>query len=260
MHRRPDAGTPRPADWPGGDGGPTLRGMSTLTRSFRRGGRPAAICLLGGSLLLAVGGCAGNERASDSAAAARAEVEQLADWLEGSFSSQAQAQSDPSYFDIRLRMGRIWAERTDGPWLYVEQARADMPDRPYRQRVYRLSRRSDGRLLSAIYTLPEPVSRFAGALDQDGAAIFATVSPEQLTLLDGCTVVLTWDAAARRYIGGTEGQGCASTREGARYTTSQIELAEGVLVSWDRGFDDAGQQVWGATAGGYRFERIQPGR
>jgi hypothetical protein len=188
-------------------------------------------------------------------------VEQLADWLEGSFSSRAQAEADPSYFDIRLRMERIWTDRTDGPWLYVEQARADLLDRPYRQRVYRLSRREDGRLLSAIYTLPEPVSRFAGALDRDdGAAIFASLSPDQLTLLDGCTVVLTWDATARRFIGGTEGQGCASTREGARYTTSQIELAEGVLVSWDRGFDETGRQVWGATAGGYRFDRVDSSR
>lgn len=233
--------------------------MKTLIRSSCRGGRPAAVCLLWACLVVALGGCAGQARSSGGAAA-RAEVARLADWLEGSFSSQAQAQSDPSYFDIRLRMGRIWTDRTDGPWLYVEQARADLLDRPYRQRIYRLSRREDGRLLSAIYTLPEPVSRFAGALDQDAAEVFATLNPEQLTLLDGCTVVLTWDATARRFIGGTEGQGCASTREGARYTTSQIELAEGVLVSWDRGFDAEGRQVWGATAGGYRFDRVDSSR
>lgn len=228
--------------------------MNTLSRSIRRVGRRAAELLLASSMIAMLGGCAGGQHASESAAP-QAEVAQLADWLEGSFSSQAQAQADPSYFDIRLRMGRIWTDRADGPWLYVEQARADLLDRPYRQRVYRLSRREDGRLLSAIYTLPEPVSRFTGALDGDGAAIFESLSPDQLTLLHGCTVVLTWDAAARRFIGGTEGQGCASTRDGARYTTSQIELTENMLVSWDRGFDEAGRQVWGATAGGYRFER-----
>jgi hypothetical protein len=28
------------------------------------------------------------------------------------------------------------------------------------------------------------------------------------------------------------------------------------MVSWDRGFNDAGMQVWGAEKAGYRFERV----
>lgn len=179
----------------------------------------------------------------------------LASWMEGEFSSAAQSQADPEYFDIRLAMKRVWADRPDGPWLYIEQARADLLDKPYRQRVYRLSRAADGSFRSDVYTLPEPLVRFVGCgrdADRAGAA-FADVRPEQLRLLDGCGVVLRWNAAERCFAGGTEGTGCRSTRDGAAYTTSEIILTPGLLVSWDRGFDAAGEQVWGARKGGYRF-------
>ena len=33
-------------------------------------------------------------------------------------------------------------------------------------------------------------------------------------------------------------------------------LQEQQLTSWDRGWDDAGNQVWGATEQGYRFEKL----
>ena len=69
----------------------------------------------------------------------------LAEWMSGSFSSAAQAADDPeNYFDIRLEMVPIWSERSDGPWLYVEQAAASALDRPYRQRVYHLVETEDG--------------------------------------------------------------------------------------------------------------------
>jgi len=32
-------------------------------------------------------------------------------------------------------MVQIWEERTDGYWLYVEQAIAGYQDKPYRQRI-----------------------------------------------------------------------------------------------------------------------------
>jgi hypothetical protein len=33
-------------------------------------------------------------------------------------------------------------------------------------------------------------------------------------------------------------------------------VTETTLESWDRGFDAGGEQVWGATAGGYVFEKL----
>jgi hypothetical protein len=42
---------------------------------------------------------------------------------------------------------------------------------------------------------------------------------------------------------------------GASYATSEVVLRDDGLDTWDRGFDDAGKQVWGATKGAYQFRR-----
>jgi len=59
--------------------------------------------------------------------------------MTGSLSSAEQSAADERYFDIRLAMVPIWQNRSDGPWLDVEQAVASNLEKPYRQRVYRLS-------------------------------------------------------------------------------------------------------------------------
>lgn len=90
-----------------------------------------------------------------------ASIDRLSSVLIGEFSSAEQAQLDPdNYFDIRLNSVQIWAGRDDGAWLYVEQASAEALDRPYRQRVYRLSK-SDRRFVSDVYTMPDPLT-YAG--------------------------------------------------------------------------------------------------
>ena len=72
----------------------------------------------------------------------------------------------------------------------------------------------------------------------------------------GCHVTLTWNADSATFTGGTTGQGCASSLNDASYAASEVTLGADRLVSWDRGFDDKGKQVWGATKGGYVFDRL----
>ena len=81
----------------------------------------------------------------------------LASWMEGSYSSQAQSLKDTSYFDIRLQIVRIWKQRADGYWFYVEQAVAKYIDKPYRQRVYHLTEREKGVFESAVFTMKDPL-------------------------------------------------------------------------------------------------------
>ena len=49
-------------------------------------------------------------------------VDELVSWMEGSYNSYLQSSRDTNYFNISLEMHRIWTKRTDGYWLYVEQA------------------------------------------------------------------------------------------------------------------------------------------
>jgi hypothetical protein len=49
---------------------------------------------------------------------------------------------------------------------------------------------------------------------------------------------------------------CATDYQGATYTMSDVTLSSGELVTWDRGYDAAGTQVWGSTKGPYTFRRF----
>lgn len=183
-----------------------------------------------------------------------AEVDALVSLMQGSFSSREQALADPDYFDIRLHMLPIWPDRDDGRWLYVEQAVAVSPAEPYRQRVYRVAAREDGTLESAVYELPDPL-RFALAW-KDPHKLDA-LRPEELERKAGCEVLLQ-QAAPGRFVGATGEQTCASDLRGASWATSEVEITADGVHSWDRGFDQAGAQVWGATKGGYRFRHDDP--
>lgn len=180
------------------------------------------------------------------------DTERLVNMMEGSFSSQEQSVNDSDYFDIRLYMKRIWKDRKGEHWLYVEQAVAGSENKPYRQRVYKISNTYEGRFESAVFTIPDPL-RFAGEWKSDEPLSFLT--PDSLTLRNGCSVTLTLMNDGS-YEGSTTGTDCESDLRGAKYATSEVKISPDALISWDRGFDENGNQVWGATKGGYVFKRV----
>jgi CpeT protein len=179
----------------------------------------------------------------------------LVSLLSGSFSSQEQATADPSYFDIRLQVVPIWRHRTDGHWLYVEQAVATALERPYRQRVYHVTARPDGTFESAVYSLPNPL-QYAGEWLRPEP--LAGLTLDQLEKREGCAVILRKVGPAE-FTGGTVGTECASGLSGAAYATSEVTISAEGMISWDRGYDTQGNQVWGAEKGGYNFRRVTPG-
>lgn len=175
----------------------------------------------------------------------------------GAFTSQAQAERDPAYDRVDAVIARIWPERTDGVWLYQEQAiipRGQWADpvaarrTPYFQRVSRLSALPDGRVRRDTYTIAAP-ARFVG-LARPGYA------GPQLTPADlgpaGCPIMLE-RIAASHWTGRMDA--CPNTRRGAvRMTSLSIATPDG-FANWDRGFDADGKVVWGPVAGGYVFRR-----
>lgn len=233
----------------------------------------AAGLVLASSLLL--GGPATPPPPADPAGAAAparadAELDRLVAMMTGSFSSAEQAAADKdNYLDIRLHMARIWPERTDGVWIYVEQAAAGRLDRPYRQRVYRVARAENApagdagphdlapkspAFVSEVFTLPGDAVRFAGAW-QDASKL-GSLTPGELTPRSGCAVWLSPEGDG--FTGGTRGGGCASDLRGASFATSQAVITPTGLRTWDRGYDAGGKQVWGAEKGPYEFKRVRP--
>lgn len=177
--------------------------------------------------------------------------ERLARLLTGTFDSAAQAQQDPSYFAVSLKVCPIPLAAFGAHVLYVEQALVGSA--PYRQRMYVIEPGADeAEAVSVVYELADPGS-VVGLCDGTASGTVGLADP---IARPGCEVRVTWDGTS--FSGGTTGQGCSSDLNGASYATSEVVIHEAGVSSWDRGFDASGNQVWGAVDGPYRFDRTDP--
>jgi hypothetical protein len=231
---------------------PTLPALPVPFRRF------AAMALLA-SVAGLLASCASPRAASATANPGVAALDRLQTHMTGHFSSAAQHAVDPeNFFDISLRMAPIWPAHTtpESRWIYVEQAAAETLDRPYRQRVYRVRTGESATLVSEVYELPGDrgaVLGWAGAWKEP--ARFDALTPEQLIRRAGCDVVLR-EIAPGIFEGGTVGNGCESSLRGSAYAISTAHIDAAGLVTWDKGMDKDGKQVWGAEKGGYDFKRV----
>lgn len=179
-------------------------------------------------------------------------INTLADWMQGTFTSEKQSKQDKDFFNIHLYMKKVW--NSEGRWLYVEQAAASNLDKPYRQRVYHLTELADGTFKSDVYTFKNALS-YAGDWKVD--APLSDIDPSKLLLKEGCDVLLKWVKSQQSFIGSTEKKKCKSNLRGASYATSKVSVSVDRIESWDQGFDQNDKQVWGAVKSGYIFQRNQ---
>lgn len=171
--------------------------------------------------------------------------------MTGSFSSAEQAAIDSLFYNINLVMYPIWETNKSAKWLYVEQAVTKYIDKPYRQRVYKLTVKNDGVLESSVFELPDPKKYIHGWTQP---TIFNQINPDSLIVREGCAVFLKKENNC--YSGSTKDKECKSTLRGAAYATSQVSICADEIVSWDQGWDNTDEQVWGAEIKGYIFKRM----
>lgn len=184
---------------------------------------------------------------------ARRNLNLLANYMIGDFSSHEQSQRDSDFYDIHLHVRPIWPGEKEIRWLYIEQATAQAEDKPYRQRVYKLEYVGPLQFKSSVFTLPEP-GNWVGKYKSPEE--FDRLKPSDLVLREGCTVYLKLEKDGT-FSGSTQGAGCESNLRGAKYASSKVTITKKALLSWDQGFNEKGEQVWGATKGGYEFVKKQ---
>jgi len=183
----------------------------------------------------------------------------LTSYMTGSFSSEAQSKIDSNFYDIRLHMTPIKMGQEIGYWLYVEQAMGTMQDKPYRQRLYQVVEITTGKYESRVYEFENPL-QYAGAWKD--ISKLDSLTFEKLTQREGCTISLQYKDQIidgkyeNLFIGATGATSCSSSLRGASYATSEVVISSNKLVSWDRGWDIDGKQVWGAVKSGYAFDKI----
>ena len=111
---------------------------------------------------------------------------------------------------------------------------------------------TDSTFQSDVYLIKNPL-RFTGGWKSEHP--FNDLVPDLLVLREGCSTLLKWYSSGH-FSGGTEDMNCPSEIRGAVYATSQVTIERHRFISWDRGFDAAGKQVWGAENGPYIFLKI----
>ena len=181
------------------------------------------------------------------------DLKKLVKRMAGEFSSEQQSKNDSDYFHIKLRMKQIWKDRTDGYWLYVEQAIASAEAKPYRQRVYHVYKENDTTIASQVFELKNPM-QYAGGWND--VAKLSPITQDSLVNRQGCTIFLH-KTKEGVFQGSTPGKECLSSLRGATYATSEVQIFKDKLLSWDRGWDKNDKQMWGAEKGGYIFIRLR---
>jgi hypothetical protein len=180
------------------------------------------------------------------------DFETLGNWMQGSYTSEEQSKNDSDYYSISLNMIRIWENRTDGYWFYVEQAASESIEKPYRQRISHLVQ-ENGLIKNIIFSLPDE-RKFIGGYNNP--ELFNSLAPDSLEEKIGCEVIIKRQDKDT-FTGSTVEDNCTNNLRGASYATSDFTITSTMLISLDRGYNDKGQQVWGAEKGGYIFKKIK---
>lgn len=141
-----------------------------------------------------------------------------------------------------LRGMRVWRDRDDGDWVYVERtAEGQTPERT----VYQVGYGGAGAYTAHVYAVPDGVPPLAEA-GAAGADPLDGLTPEALDARAGCTLVFDRTGPGA-YVGVTEGTACAPTAPAASHALTEIRVDDGLSV-WSRDVDADGAQAAGPTA------------
>jgi hypothetical protein len=180
----------------------------------------------------------------------------LAAWSAGEFRTNVMA-SDGGKVPARMFMVPVWKDRAPGEfWLYSEIAPEKAPGSPFRQRMYKYMKIGDNIYENLVFRLENEDELVIGHRLPSRGNVLRKLTDDRLIERRGCSVIFR-RANADSFAGGTLGEGCMSDGDGGLYATSQIVVRENEFISWDRGFDRQGNQVWGATMGGNVFKKIK---
>ena len=170
--------------------------------------------------------------------------------MQGSYSSLNQATEDSTYHHMVMNVCPIWEGK--GHYLYAEIAHNDSLEKPIKQRIFKLSQLNDSIYVNAIYSLKE-AQNWYNKWSQPKE--FSKLKEGDITEISGCHIILK-KIRSTYYQGKTEDLGCFDALNGAEVSISELEVFNDKIITWDKGFDKDGKQVWGSIHGGYIFNRV----
>ena len=183
------------------------------------------------------------------------EAKAIGSMLAGSWKTTAPVQADgraPS--DIVLGIAPVYVIGMNNT-IYVEMARGDGLNRPYRHLIWRLSK------IKGVWHLQSHEFRRSKGLIPSAHGLWA--APSAFPIFNADDLVATMDIPLKNEGGtysGTTPVPYATSVGGAVMMTSSITLAADRIEVADRGLDDSGKQVWGPAEGqSYAFAKADLG-
>ncbi|MEM7726097.1 MAG: chromophore lyase CpcT/CpeT [Cyanobacteria bacterium P01_A01_bin.45] len=188
----------------------------------------------------------------------------LAKYLTGEFDNREQAFAEPAWY-VHLRMWQrpIPLFEKDSFTLFAEQSSVVNFDKPYRQRIVRITQNPecDRNYLKAQYYMPSNPSSIAGG-GQD-PSILNDLTSEDLELLSGCVLnIIVEQLAPNSYRFST--QTPPNTLCTFNYLNKTVQVSLGFeatqeeFLSYDKGIDpQTGRATWGAILGPFRYTKIK---
>lgn len=186
----------------------------------------------------------------------------LGKYVAGEFDNREQALAEPAwYVHLRLWQRPVDLFSEDSITLFAEQANIVNLDRPYRQRIMRLTageNSADAPLKIQYYMLKNPSALIGAGSNPD---LLKTLTVEQLDLLPGCILTVTQQQLAPENFKFTANQP-SETRCCFNYAGNNIQVSLGFAAtatefySYDKGIDsETGKATWGAILGPYRYTK-----
>ncbi len=174
-------------------------------------------------------------------------VTHVAQHLVGTMDTSQQANADSNFVSVQMTTCTIRPTNPEpnSVYLYQEQALTRKLSQPYRQRFLQLALSGDQQRVESRTFKPSEPDRLIGFCENPQAI----ASQELGTPV--CTVALR--PSALGFVGSTPAEGCPVTMRGATRLSNVVVLHDRGMDTWDRGFDDSGNQLWGAKATPYRY-------
>lgn len=173
--------------------------------------------------------------------------------------TSAQASANPGVPDVRMTTCKLKVEKANpspnsqpSVFLYQEQALSQKLGSPYRQRVLQIGPSANRQTVESRAFRPPTPEKLIGLCNRpERQRIIKQSDLGQVT----CSVFLK--PVGENYVGETPTEGCPTNYKGAVRITNTITLHETGMNTQDRGFDAAGNQVWGAQEQSYEFRWVQ---
>jgi hypothetical protein len=176
----------------------------------------------------------------------------LGNYLAGEFDNREQALAEPAWFvHLRLWHTPVALFETDSVTLFAEQANIVDLDKPYRQRIIRITQVDDIKSpLQVQYYALKNFSSLVGA-GRDPSRL-QKLTPEDLELLPGCVLEVEVKELPHQHLQfiatPVPGSVCSFIYNGNTVQVSLgFEVTQEELKTYDKGIDpDTGRATWGA--------------